>query len=108
MARPRIPANVLDMRGSFKKHPERRRKDSEGKKPLETDPPTHLEQAIVPAWHYIVSRLPLITVYDCDEIAIEMAARCLAGVWSLGQLGSLHPSFGRLNDALKHGASSSA
>lgn len=100
MARPRTPSNVLDLRGAFKKDPKRKRVDARGKRGLEKDPPTHLDQEFVVAWRYIVERLPMITVYDCDEVAVEMAARCLAGIWKLGATGLMSPTFKSLNGSL--------
>ena len=86
MGRPRTPSNVLDLRGSFRKNPNRRRKDAQGDKPFEKGPPAHLPQGAVPAWHYVVERLPVVALYNCDEIAVEMAARQLAACWLTGDL----------------------
>lgn len=49
-------------------------------------PPTHLPSSAVPAWNYLVARLPLIAFYNCDEVAVEVAARLLADYWSDGDL----------------------
>lgn len=84
MGRPRTPSNVLELRGAFKKNPARRRKDAEGSAPFCENPPAHLPQGAVPAWNYLVSRLPRIALYNCDEIAVEIAARQLAGYWLTG------------------------
>lgn len=81
MARPRTPSNVLELRGAFKKHPARRRKDPDGTAPFCENPPAHLPQEALPAWRYLVARLPRIALYNCDEIAVEMAARQLAIYW---------------------------
>lgn len=89
MARPRTPAKILELRGAFAQNPQRRREDSEGSAPFEAEPPTHLPQECVPAWRWIVSRLPLITLYSCDEIAVECAARTLAGYWLTRDLNHL-------------------
>jgi hypothetical protein len=35
----------------------------------------------VPVWRYLVERLPQITLYDCDAVAVEMAARLLSQCW---------------------------
>lgn len=84
MGRPRTPSNVLELRGAFKKNPARRRKDPEGTAPFCESPPPHLPQAAVSAWSYIVARLPQIALFNCDEIAVEMAARQLASYWLTG------------------------
>lgn len=86
MARPRTSSNVLELRGAFKKHPARRRKDAEGSAPFCDAPPSHLPAGAVPAWNYIVSRLPRISLYSCDEIAVEIAARLLAAYWLSGDI----------------------
>lgn len=52
-------------------------------------PPAHLPQAAVSAWNYVIERLPLITLYNCDEIAVEMAARQLASYWLTGDVDTL-------------------
>lgn len=89
MARPRTPSNVLELRGAFKKHPARRRKDPEGSAPFRESAPPHLPQAAVAAWQYVVARLPRIALFNCDEIAVEMAARQLASYWLTGDQDTL-------------------
>lgn len=86
MARPRTPAKILQLRGAYKKNPGRKRADAEGTGPFELDPPAHLPQNVVPAWRWIVSRLPKVALYNCDEVAVEAAARCLAIVWATNSL----------------------
>jgi phage terminase small subunit len=81
MSRPRLPAQILELRGAFKAHPERRRRDAQGRQPLDRSAPAHLPQEAVRAWAYIVQRLPAVTFYDSDSIAIEMCARLLAQAW---------------------------
>ena len=51
--------------------------------------PTHLPQGAVTAWNYVVARLPQIALYNCDEVAVEMAARQLAAYWLTGDLDTL-------------------
>ena len=89
MGRPRIPSNVLELKGAFKKNPARKRKDPEGTAPFCQSPPAHLPQAAVAAWNYVVIRLPQIALYNCDEIAVEMAARQLASYWLTGDVDTL-------------------
>jgi hypothetical protein len=101
MARPRTPAQVLELRGSFKKDPQRRRQDAEGAAPFEVDPPTHLAPSVVEAWRYIVVRLPKVALSSSDEVAVEMAAIALAGVWQLGGLAALSPAFLKLSAELR-------
>ena len=101
MARPRTAAKVLELRGAFKKHPERRRVDAEGAAPFEKDPPTEMPGDVVPAWHAIVARLPKIVLSSSDEFAVEQAAYCLAGIRQLGPMAALHPGFGKLSAELR-------
>jgi len=101
MARPRTSAKVLELRGAFKKHPERRRKDADGAGPFEVDPPSHMPKDAVPAWRWIVARLPKVTLSSSDEVAVEAATYCLAGIWAIGPMAAMHPSFGKLSAELR-------
>ena len=82
MGRPRKPSNVLEFTGAFAKDPQRRRQDAEGAGPFSADAPKHLPRDVVPAWRWVVERLPKVAVTSSDEVAVEMAARLLAFVWS--------------------------
>lgn len=77
MARPRTPTNVLDARGSFKKHPERKRQDAEASGPLEASP-DHINGAVLNAWNEIVESAPLDVLTNSDRISLEIAANLLA------------------------------
>jgi phage terminase small subunit len=105
MARPRTPAKILELRGAFKANPQRRRKDAEGAGPFQMDPPTHLAAEAVPAWRYLVERLPRVTLSSSDEVAVEAAAVTLAGLWQLskmlGALAPLSPSYKSLSAELR-------
>lgn len=72
------------MRGSFDKDPQRRRKDADGAAPFNPEPPQHLPTECVRAWRWIVERLPKVTIYSTDEIAVEIAARSLTVYWLNG------------------------
>lgn len=89
MARPRTPAKILELRGAFVAHPERHRVDAEGVAPFNREPPAHLPSECTRAWRWIVERLPNVTLYSTDEIAVEIAARLLAQYWLSGDLGAL-------------------
>lgn len=89
MARPRTSAKILQLKGAFDKDPARKRQDSEGSAPFDIDPPAHLPQQAVPAWRYVVSRLPKVAIYNCDEVAVEQAALLLSAVWTLGVVAGL-------------------
>lgn len=71
---------MLEIRGAFEKNPSRKRSDPAGA-PINLKPPTHLPADAVPAWNYLVVRLPLVAFYNCDEVAVEIAATLLAQYW---------------------------
>lgn len=77
MARPRKPTNVLELKGAFKKNPQRARKDAETVGPL-SEPPAHLGGAALHAWNEIAQHAPLDVLTDSDRIALEVAANLLA------------------------------
>ena len=77
MARPRTPTNVLDARGAFKKHPERKRKDAETSGPLSAAP-AHLAAGAMQAWQEIERSAPRDVLTDSDRLALELAANLLA------------------------------
>src|SRR5688572_11469254 len=103
MARPRTPTNVLDMRGAFKNHPERR-KDRENEpvvlEPVGPPPETFSEDQ-KKAWKDITERCAAGVLTRADSISVEIAAGLLArhrlmpltGT-DLSQLNSLLGKFG--------------
>ena len=80
MARPRTPTNVLEMRGSFDKNPQRR-SDREGapivKKPLGTVA-AHLTLEQKKCWKEIAKITPKGVLTEADRITVELAACLLA------------------------------
>ena len=82
MSRPRTPAKILELRGAFKRNPNRRRIDAEGAGPFSCEPPAHLAQINLPAWRYLVERLPKVALSSSDEIAVEVSAVLLAQLWA--------------------------
>ncbi|WP_185749583.1 hypothetical protein [Stutzerimonas xanthomarina] len=77
MARPRTPTNLLDARGSFRKHPERKRVDPDTAGPLSAAP-DHLTEQALECWQDIVASAPHGVITDSDRIALELAANLLA------------------------------
>ncbi|RRV59813.1 terminase [Stutzerimonas stutzeri] len=77
MARPRTPTNVLDARGSFRKHPERKRVDPDTSGPLSAAP-DHLSAQALECWNDIAASAPTGVLTDSDRIALELAANLLA------------------------------
>lgn len=80
--RPRTPAKILELRGAFRRNPQRRRTDADGAGPFCTDPPAHMPQAVVPAWRFLVARLPKVALSSSDELAVEIAATLTAQAWA--------------------------
>lgn len=80
--RPRTPAKILELKGAFKKDPQRRRVDAEGAGPFTGEPPTHLPQDAVRAWRYLVERLPKAALSSSDDVAVEVTARLLTQFWA--------------------------
>lgn len=78
MPRPRTPSNVLDMRGAFKKHPERKREDLQGVGDFNSTPPQWLAAPIVPAWHRVVSQINPAVLTGSDTESIAVMARLLS------------------------------
>ena len=76
-AKPKPTAQKV-VQGSFKKHPERRN----GNEPVPAgdvgDPPAHLDEYAVTAWHEIVENCCPGVFGNSDRIAIERAASLLA------------------------------
>jgi phage terminase small subunit len=81
MPRPRTPSNVLELRGAFKKDPQRKREDHPGVGEFSKAPPAHLPQGVVHAWHEVVKRVPLEAMSGSDELAVEITASLLATWW---------------------------
>lgn len=83
MARPRIPSNVLELRGSFKAQPSRRRIAE----PISPYPigecPARLDEGERAAWYEIVSTSCPGVLTNADRLAVELAARLLAESWEL-------------------------
>lgn len=75
MARPRTPSNVLELKGSFKTHPERRREDLKGVGPFDPMPPATLPQELVAAWREIVAQINPIVLTASDRSAVELMTR---------------------------------
>ncbi len=98
MPRPRLPAQVLALRGSFEAHPERKRADAPGAGPWQDAPPEHLSAAELTAWAELVSMLPKVALTSSDTVAVTQAAR----LWSaLKVTPPTEPQFKHLDDALR-------
>jgi hypothetical protein len=79
MPQPRIPTAQLDTRGSFLRHPERKRARANEPQPTGElgDPPKSLDRDEKAAWRYIASVLPPGVAKNSDRLAMEELARLL-------------------------------
>lgn len=76
--RPRTSAEILQLRGSFIKDPQRERSDAPGAAPWNPEPPEHLTGKEIAAWNYIVSLLPKVAITATERIGVEQMARLYA------------------------------
>jgi len=77
MARPRTPTNVLELRGSFAKDPQRRREDAETAGEI-GDPPADFSDGERTAWSEIVQNAPLRVLTIADRQIVEITSRLMA------------------------------
>lgn len=84
MPQPRVPSNVLKLRGG------RSRVDRSGEPaaadlpPLPAKPSKHLDADGRAAWRELVAAMPPGTFYASDQFALELASRLLARLRSEG------------------------
>lgn len=79
MARPRTPTNILALKGSFKKDPDRlkeRENEPENINPV-GEPFDHLPDNIKAAWNEIVTLSITGVLGEADRLSIEQCARLL-------------------------------
>jgi hypothetical protein len=78
MSRRRVPTQILEARGAFKEHPNRRRDPT----PVVTEPlgkpPDGLSEAEREAWAEIARTAPAGVLTRADRLSVELAARLLA------------------------------
>ena len=83
MGRPRTPTNVLDARGAFETHPDRR-KAREGEAVGDGEignAPRTLSKAGKKAWRYLVGQCPKGVLTSADRAAMELVAGAYAQLW---------------------------
>ena len=77
MSRPRTPTKILELKGAFKKNPQRKRK-SEPKTDVNVGcPPKKLSKGVLACWKEIISLSPSGVITSSDRIALEIAANLL-------------------------------
>lgn len=80
MARPRIPTNVHELKGSFKHNPDRgRAREAEPEPKAGIGPaPDYLSPQEKDAWDYLVGIAPNAVLGDCDRGHMELTAKLFA------------------------------
>ncbi len=98
MAKPRTPTNILEAKGAFDRHPDRRRERENEPQVTEPigDPPEFRTPEELQAWIDIVTWCPKGVLFQPDRIAVERMARILA----LDRQGRASDAQGRALDAL--------
>lgn len=93
MARPRIPTNVHELKGSFKHNPDRGRARAAEPEPKAGigPPPARLDEIQAACWDELVDLAPMHVLGDCDRHHLEMTACLLAHVRAVG-VGDVHPA----------------
>lgn len=105
MARPRTATNIMELRGAFKKHPERRvdREDEPVPQAGIGPAPEYLADDEKSSWDYIVGTVPPGVLGDCDRTHLEVASRLFAYSrrvkvedWSPAQIARLDMMLGKM------------
>lgn len=78
MAGPRTPTAVLEFKGAFKKHPERRRKGEPQPKTPIGQPPKHMTVEAKKAWREIVKQCHPGVLTGMDRLTLEVIAGGIA------------------------------
>ena len=77
MARPRTATKILEMRGAFKKHPERKRpREPKPSAALNKRTPSHLKADQQKSWRLLMKLVPPGVLMNSDLLIVEIAA-CL-------------------------------
>ena len=74
MTRPWTPTQILDKRGSFLRHPERKRAREGEPKPNAPlgNPPAELDREHKCVWRKVAAKIPFGVASNCDEVAFEI------------------------------------
>lgn len=98
----KTPTNVLELRGSFKKHPERRTARANEPEPTGSigEPPEHLKPQEQDLWREIVSIVAPGVLANSDRLALEIASVLMAEFRLLGTKGMTDGRLSRLSALL--------
>jgi hypothetical protein len=78
MGRPRTPTTVLESRGAFINHPERREERANEPTPngeIRKSPPAEFDKDQRKVWFEFIKKVPAGVLADCDEYWLAMAVR---------------------------------
>ena len=81
VARPRTPTKILDARGAFKRHPERKRDGEPVVKDPLGSPPDRLTELERQAWREVAMYAPPGVLTSADRIHVEELSILLAESW---------------------------
>ena len=101
MGRPKTPTALLDARGAFKKHPERKRNGEPQVRESIGLVPDWFSPEQVSAWQQITSSAPMGVLTGADSLAVEISAVLLAefrydpAEFQAGKLGRLQSFLGQ-------------
>ena len=98
MARPPTPSAILQLRGSFKTHPERVREDAPGAGAFDESPPECLTGAEIAAWREMVAALPRVALTGSERPGVTQMARLWA---TLKATHPASPDFKKLDDSFR-------
>ena len=78
MPRPRLPTELLELRGAFRKDPQRRRAVGP-KSPIGIgEPPEHLSEGEKAVWRELVANAPAGVLTGADRAVMELLVRLMA------------------------------
>jgi hypothetical protein len=98
----KTPTNVLELRGSFKKHPERRAARANEPEPtgIIGEPPEHMKPHEQAVWREIVGIVVPGVLANSDRLALEIASVLMAEFRILGTAGMTDGRLSRLSALL--------
>jgi hypothetical protein len=82
MARPRTPSAILELKGAFKKDPQRKEQRSQEPRPqgIIGDPPLFFDVERASIWHEIISQVPDGVLTNADRIILELTCSLVHGL----------------------------
>lgn len=80
MARHKTPSNILDLKGSYKTHPERKNDEEPEGLPLNSTPPEYFDAEHIKHWNDLISRVPAGVATDSDYYLLVIGAAILSEI----------------------------